>query len=143
MSEQLPNPAGPEQSLKRPIGLLSEEQAHVPQPIFSEDPAVTRAEKVERNGVSLKEKALDGQEPAAKRVKMDDQVDGAAGNGAEEKKVESRDKVKGIALVKTESVLRVPYISNYSFRLGISSTHIREHLPLQSLMTTLQKDEAK
>jgi hypothetical protein len=112
MSEQLSNPADPEQLLKRSIGLV-EDPANPPQPIFPEDSAVTKAEKVERNGVILTEGNLDGQEPAAKRFKMDDLIKGVVKNGAEEKKVDSRDKVKGIALVKTELVLRVPHEGYY------------------------------
>jgi len=107
MSEQVSNPADPEQSLKRSIGLV-EDPPNPPQPIFPEDLAVTKAEKFERNGVTLTEDNLDGQEPAAKRVKMDDSMEGVVENGAEEKKVDARDKVKGIALVKTELVLCVP-----------------------------------
>jgi tRNA-dihydrouridine synthase 3 len=112
MSEQLSNPADPEQSLKRSIGLV-EDPPNPPQPIFPEDSAVTKAEKVERNGVTLTEGDLDGQEPAAKRVKVEDSKEGVVNNGAEEKKVDSRDKVKGIALVKTELVLCVPRKSYY------------------------------
>jgi tRNA-dihydrouridine synthase 3 len=112
MSEQLPNPADPEQSLKRSIGLV-EDPPNPPQTIFPEDSAVTKAEKVESNGVTLTEGDLDGQEPAAKRVKVEDSKKGVVNNGAEEKKVDSRDKVKGIALVKTELVLCIPRKSYY------------------------------
>jgi tRNA-dihydrouridine synthase 3 len=112
MSEQLSNPADPEQSLKRSIGLV-EDPASPPQPIFPEDSAVTKAEKVERNGVSLTERNLDVQGPAAKRVKMEGSKEGVVENGAEEKKVDSREKVKGIALVKTELVLCIPRKSYY------------------------------
>lgn len=112
MSEQLSNPVDPEQSLKRSIGLV-EDPANPPQPIFPEDSAVTKAEKVERNGVSSTEGNLDVQEPAAKRVKMEDPKEGVVENGAEEKKVDSREKVKGIALVKTELVLCIPRKSYY------------------------------
>jgi tRNA-dihydrouridine synthase 3 len=65
---------------------------------------VTKAEKIERNGVNGKAEDLDEQEPAAKRIKLEDSIETVAGNGPEEKKVDSRDKVKGIALVKTELV---------------------------------------
>ncbi len=104
MPEQLPNPVDLEQSLKRSIDYFSGEQAHPPtsQPIPPEDSAVTEAEKTERNGVNGKHESLDVKEPAAKRVKMDDSVEAIAVNATEEKKVDSRDKVKGIALVKTE-----------------------------------------
>jgi tRNA-dihydrouridine synthase 3 len=108
MSEQLPNPADPEQSLKRPIAHV-EEQAHPPQPIFP-DSAVTKGEKVERNGVICN---LDAHEPATKRVKMEDIMEGVAENGAEEKKLDSRDKVKGIALVKTQLVSCAPCKDHY------------------------------
>lgn len=102
MSERLPNPVDPEQSLKRSIGLLSDEQAQPTQPIFLEDSAVTKAEKVERNGTSVTEEHSDTKEPAPKRVKMEDSVDEVVENGHAENMVDSREKVKGIALVKTE-----------------------------------------
>jgi tRNA-dihydrouridine synthase 3 len=107
MSEHLPNPVEPEQSLKRPIGLLSEEQVHSPQPVFPADSALTKTEKVERNGTNVKEEPSDAKEPAPKRVKMEDPLEGVVRNGTEETKLDSREKVKGIALVKTELVLRV------------------------------------
>ena len=109
MSEQFPNLADSEQLLKRPIGLLSEEK----QPVLPQDSAVTKAEKIERNGANGNSDDLEGQEPVAKRVKMEGQVKAVAENGTKEKKVDSRDKVKGIALVKTESVAHVPYKNNY------------------------------
>ncbi len=112
MPEQLSNLADPGQSLKRSIGLV-EDPPKPPQPIFPEDSAVTKAEKVERNGVTSTEGNLDEQEPAAKRVKMEDSNEGIVKNGAKETKVDSRDKVKGIALVKTELVLCVPRTSYY------------------------------
>lgn len=104
MSGHVQNSAEPEQLLKRPIDHFSEEQARASQPILPEDSAVTKAEKIERNGVSRKAEDLDEQKPAAKRVKMGDSIETVAENGPEEKKVDSRDKVKGIALVKTELV---------------------------------------
>jgi tRNA-dihydrouridine synthase 3 len=103
MSGHVQNSAEPEQSLKRPIDHFSEEQARPSQPILPED-SVTKAEKIERNGVNGKAEDLDEQEPAAKRIKMEDSIETVAGNGPEGKKVDSRDKVKGIALVKTELV---------------------------------------
>ena len=103
MSEKLPGPTGPEQPLKRSIGLV-EDPAHPSQQNFPNESAVMNAEKVERNGVTLTEGNLGEQEPAAKRVKVDDSMEGVVKNGIEEKKVDFRDKVKGIALVKTESV---------------------------------------
>ncbi|PMD61665.1 tRNA-dihydrouridine(47) synthase [NAD(P)(+)] [Hyaloscypha bicolor E] len=104
MSGHVQNSAEPEQSLKRPIDHFSEEQARPSQPILPED-SVTKAEKIERNGVNGKAEDLDEQEPAAKRIKMEDSIETVAGNGPEEKKVDSRDKVKGIALVKTEYLI--------------------------------------
>jgi tRNA-dihydrouridine synthase 3 len=110
MSEQIPKSIDPEQSLKRPIGNHSEEPIAPTQPILSEDSAVTKAEKIIRNGVNGKGEEFEVQEPAAKRVKMEGQVEAATQNGTEDKKLDARDKVKGIALVKTESVslIRVP-----------------------------------
>jgi len=103
MSEQGPHLVEPEPSLKRSIGNTAWEAALPTQPIFPEDSAVTKAEKIEKNGLNGTGEHLEGHEPAAKRVKMEDQLE-AAINGAEDKKPDSRDKVKGIALVKTESV---------------------------------------
>jgi tRNA-dihydrouridine synthase 3 len=106
MPEQLSNPADPEQSLKRPLNEEQLAEAHPPLPSFilEENSAVTKAEKVESNGVNVKGKILDTAEPAAKRVKMGEPVEGLAENGHEKKKIDSRDKVKGIALVKPEYV---------------------------------------
>ncbi|PMD38445.1 tRNA-dihydrouridine(47) synthase [NAD(P)(+)] [Hyaloscypha variabilis F] len=116
MSEQVPNPIDPEQSLKRPIGHHSEEPIPPTQPILSEDSAVTKAEKIARNGVNGKGEEFEVQEPAAKRVKMEGQVEVATQNGTEDKKLDARDKVKGIALVKTE------YLIDTYKRAPISST---------------------
>jgi tRNA-dihydrouridine synthase 3 len=102
MSERLPNPADPEQSLKRPLLEDQLEEAHPPQPILPEDSAVTKAEKVERNGVDVKEEKLNVEAPSAKRIKMEASVQETTANGREDNKVDSRDKVKGIALVKPE-----------------------------------------
>lgn len=53
---------------------------------------MTKSEKLERNGTE--EGQLDSNEPAAKRMKLDTVGDTP--------KVDARDKIKGIALVKPE-----------------------------------------
>ena len=102
MDEEISHPLAPEQSLKRPLEGEQLEEAHPPQPIFPEDSAVTKAEKIERNGanghaVGVAEAPVtsDVSEPPPKRVKVEEQR-------TEAPKVDARDKVKGIALVKPE-----------------------------------------
>jgi tRNA-dihydrouridine synthase 3 len=100
MAGEVPNPLAPEQSLKRPFEGEQLEEAHPPQPIFPEDSAVTKAEKIERNGVNghtaEAPAAVEASgEPPSKRVKVEEQKEDAP-------KVDTRDKVKGIALVKPE-----------------------------------------
>jgi hypothetical protein len=94
----------PAQSLKRP---LDDEQVehtyHQPQ-IQPDDSTATKVDKTERNGVNgvngangIHHEASDSVEPAAKRAKLD--------NGepdTQSHKVDARDKVKGVALVKEE-----------------------------------------
>jgi len=91
MDDQVPNPLVPAQSLKRPLEEEQLEEAHPPQPILPEDSAVTKAEKIERNGVNGHE------EPAAKKVRFTQTEEVAD-------EVPKRQKVKGIALVKPEWV---------------------------------------
>ncbi len=114
MTDQIFNPLEPEVSLKRPLEGEQTEEAHPPQPIFPEDSAITKAEKMERNGVKAEDDSSDlgeaaakkaktedhesslGDGPAAKRIKLESQQNG------EDTKIDTREKVKGIALVKTE-----------------------------------------
>jgi tRNA-dihydrouridine synthase 3 len=92
MADHIPNPVETSASLKRPLEGVQLEEAHPHQPILQEDSAVTKAEKVERNG-SI-EKPLNSEGPASKKVKLE---------GSEEKiQSDSRVKVHGIALVKPE-----------------------------------------
>jgi tRNA-dihydrouridine synthase 3 len=109
MSEPATNPFAPEQALKRPLEGEQLEEAHPPQPILPEDSAVTKAEKVERNGENVQEHELESEEPAAKRVKLGhSELESSslaqfeAGPETEAVKVDRREKVKGIALVKPE-----------------------------------------
>lgn len=67
------------------------------QTILPEDSTVTKMEKLERNE-SLKQEA--SEEPAAKRVKIE-QSEGNQ-DGDEKPLVDSRDKVRGVAMVKHE-----------------------------------------
>ncbi|KAG9238079.1 tRNA-dihydrouridine(47) synthase [NAD(P)(+)] [Amylocarpus encephaloides] len=86
------NTLAPEHSLKR---LSEPEEAYPPQPV-QEDSPVTAAEKIESNIASQHDNPSD--ERAAKRIKL---------AGAEESspKVNSRDKIKGVALVKPEYLI--------------------------------------
>ena len=98
MSTPTANPLDPSITLKRPPPDKQLEEAHPPQPIYPEDSAMTKAEKVERNGPEVSE------EPSAKRIKLDtedvkDEIS-ATLNG-EAPKVASRDN-KGIAMIKAE-----------------------------------------
>jgi tRNA-dihydrouridine synthase 3 len=113
MSEQVSNPLGPEQALKRHLEGEQLEEAHPPQPIVPEDSAVTEAEKVERNGENAEVHELNSEEPVAKRVKLDqpemetppsfsDQTLDYNKPETESLKADKREKVKGIALVKPE-----------------------------------------
>jgi hypothetical protein len=90
----IPNPLEPIQPLKRPLEVEQKEEAHPPQPIFDEDSAVTKAEKVERNGTNGDAATLVSSEPASKRAKLD--------QPEEVPKVDARDRVKGVASVKAE-----------------------------------------
>ncbi|TVY49802.1 tRNA-dihydrouridine(47) synthase [NAD(P)(+)] [Lachnellula occidentalis] len=105
MTVETPNPLAPEQSLKRPLEGQQLEEAHPPQPIFPQDSAVTKAEKIERNGVNADtveaaEAPITSEvsEPPSKRVKVEERT-------AEAPTVDARDKVKGIALVKPEYLI--------------------------------------
>jgi tRNA-dihydrouridine synthase 3 len=109
MSEPVSNPLAQEQAIKNPLEGEQLEDPHPPQPILPEDSAVTKAEKVERNGENVKEHELDSEEPAAKRVKLGHpELESSslnqfkAGPETEAVKADRREKVKGIALVKPE-----------------------------------------
>jgi len=89
------------------------DEARPPQPILPEDSAVTKAEKVERNGANAEAHELNSEEPAAKRVKLDQPETESSPNFSnqtldynkpetESLKADKREKVKGIALVKPE-----------------------------------------
>lgn len=118
MTDQVPNPLHPEKPLKRPLEEEQKEEAHPPQPIFPEDSAITKAEKVERNGAKAKNGSSSSAEatqrtqkedadrdledgPAAKRVKREFHENG------KDSKVDTREKIKGIALVKSEYVTTI------------------------------------
>ena len=92
MVGQVPKPSEPAQPLKRALEGEQLEKAYAPQPVLPEDSAVTKAE-VERNGPQQEDTS--SEEPSAKRVKLEQTEVEAA-------KVDSRNKVKGIALVKPE-----------------------------------------
>lgn len=114
MADHIPNPVDPEKSLKRPADGEQKEEAHPPQPIFPEDSAITKAEKVERNGIKVEDDSSTlaktstkrtneadadtpmEDAPSAKRVKVETQ------ENDDDMKVDTREKIKGIALVKPE-----------------------------------------
>jgi hypothetical protein len=90
------NPSEPTQSLKRPLNGGQLEQAHLPQQALGEDSAVTKAEKVELAD-TYDLGSSDPSLPPIKRVKLDsDKTD------EQQKEVDARNKVKGVALVKEE-----------------------------------------
>ena len=92
MEEHIPNPVEPSASLKRPLeGQQQLNEAHHT-PILPEDSAVTKAEKVEGNG--LIEGSIHSEGPAAKRAKL---VGPEVKIGSD-----GRAKVHGVALVKQE-----------------------------------------
>ncbi|KAI9047558.1 hypothetical protein LZ554_008274 [Drepanopeziza brunnea f. sp. 'monogermtubi'] len=101
-----------EESLQRPLKTESGAVDLTPV-VFPEDSAVTKAEKVERNWVT-KDDSLD--EPAAKRVKIGDSDSMSSVNGGKSGG-DSRDKVKGIAMVKPEFL-----VDTYTTRTATDST---------------------
>lgn len=100
MSEPASNPLDPEKPLKRPASGEQLEEAHPPQPILPGDSAMTKAEKVERNG------ADEFEGPSAKRVKREHEDTSALATKTEHQneapKIDSCDKVRGIAKIKSE-----------------------------------------
>lgn len=93
MTDEIPNPVEPSQSLKRPLDGEQLEEAHPPQSILPEDSAVTKAEKVERNGTNAD--FVSNGEPAAKRVRTEEQDNKPIAT-------DSRERVRGIAPIKAE-----------------------------------------
>lgn len=95
----------PEESLKRPLESETEPNCP-PQTVLLEESAVTKAEKAESNGSHYgtvkNEEPFEA--PAAKRVKIEQSEAPADQNEprSSENKVDARDKVKGVALVKPE-----------------------------------------
>jgi tRNA-dihydrouridine synthase 3 len=109
MSKPVSNPLAPEQALNHPLEGEQLEEAHTPHLILPEDSAVTKAEKVERNGENIERHELDPEGPAAKRAKLghpelesSSLAQFKAGPETEAVKTDRREKVKGIALVKPE-----------------------------------------
>lgn len=100
MSELVSNPLNPEKPLKRPTPGERLDEAHTPQPILPGDSAMIKAEKAERNG------ADEFEEPSAKRVKREHEDASTPIIKSEDHdvtpKTDSRDKVRGIAKIKSE-----------------------------------------
>jgi tRNA-dihydrouridine synthase 3 len=89
MADEVINPVEPSQPLKRPLDGEQLEEAHPPQPILPGDSATTKAEQVERNGVT------GNGEPAAKKARLD------APEGESQPTPETG-RVHGIAPIKAE-----------------------------------------
>lgn len=97
----IPNPLESNLSLKRPL----DDPQLEPQPIFQEDSAVSKAEKAEINGVNtISGDTKDGSEviePSSKRLRLQDEpLDGIS--ESEPRQTDSRDKIRGIAMIKEE-----------------------------------------
>ncbi|KAH9209702.1 tRNA-dihydrouridine(47) synthase [NAD(P)(+)] [Leptodontidium sp. 2 PMI_412] len=87
------------QDLKRSFENESKPE-YPPQTILPEDSTATKIEKAERNGTTTQEAS---EEPAAKRVKME-QAEGEQ-NGDSKSLPDSRDKIRGVAMVKQEYLI--------------------------------------
>jgi tRNA-dihydrouridine synthase 3 len=85
MGDQIPDPLDSEGGLKRQLEEERPEDIHPSQPTTTGDPMVTTTETAEGNGIH---------EPASKRVKID--------QSEQTPRVDARDKVRGIALIKPE-----------------------------------------
>lgn len=91
MGDQIPDPLT-EGGLKRQLEDERPEDIHPSQSATTGDPIVVATEATEGNGI---------QEPASKRVKIDQSQQTTS-------RVDDRDKVKGIALIKPEWVASIP-----------------------------------
>lgn len=103
------DPSEPISSLKRP---LEQDKILPTEQIFAGGSPVTETKKVERNGlIDPNDNHYDGSEsaePESKRTKLDNSKAQVGSH-----KVDARDKVKGVALVKEEYV-KIPYMEIYS-----------------------------
>ena len=99
-----PNPLHPEKSLKPTPAAVGEEIPHPAQPLYAEDSATTKAEKLERHALMNR----DGSEPAveadveespAKRIKLElDRDQGRVGTHGPT----PSERQKGVAPIKAE-----------------------------------------
>jgi hypothetical protein len=102
----IPNPLGPTSLLKRPLG-----QDIVPpvETVLPENSVATKAEKVERIGlVGANGDHIHGSEaaePESKRIKLDNDK-----SEAESQSLDTRDKLKGVALIKKEYVVKLLFL---------------------------------
>jgi hypothetical protein len=101
MMNDVADPSELAQSLKRPLDVEQVNDTHSPHTIQPKDSAATNTNQVEANGVNgadgIHHEASHSGEPAAKRLKLE--------NGEQEAqshKVDARNKVKGVALLKEE-----------------------------------------
>ncbi|KAM3065900.1 tRNA-dihydrouridine synthase 3 [Clarireedia jacksonii] len=98
MADEVINPVEPSQPLKRPLDGEQLEEAHPPQPILPGDSATTKAEQVERNGVT---DSFGNGEPAAKKARLD-------APEADSQPTSEVGRVHGIAPIKAEYLILPP-----------------------------------
>jgi hypothetical protein len=101
MMNDVADPPEPAQSLKRSLDIEQGDDTHTPQLIQPKELVATEANEVRADAVNgingVHCEASDSGEPAAKKLKLN--------NGEQEAqshRVDARDKVKGVALVKEE-----------------------------------------
>lgn len=72
-----PKPLDPEKPVKSTPAEVGEEVPHPPQPVYAEDSATTKAEKVERHELMNGDRSEGGvEESPAKRIKLEFEGDG-------------------------------------------------------------------
>ena len=95
-----PNPLDPENPLKPTPAEVGEELPHPAQPLYAEDSATTKAEKIERHGLVNGDRSDAGvEESPAKRIKLD--IGGDAGRVETQGPLPS-ERQKGVAPIKAE-----------------------------------------
>ena len=94
------NPLDPEKPLKPSSAEVGEETPHPAQPLYAEDSATTKAEKIERHGLMNGDRSDGGvDESPAKRVKLDIESDGGS---IERHEPTPSERQKGVAPIKAE-----------------------------------------
>lgn len=104
----------PTSSIKRP---LEQDNILPKQPVLPGDSVMTKAKKLERSGlIDTNGNHFDGTEsaePESKRVKLDNSKAEVGSH-----KVDARDKVKGVALVKEEYVKKLVHEDLFNLKLS-------------------------